>query len=820
MNDEIGDDFIDELTKDRKFSIDERYDFRVPKAKEIVSQHKTTQLGTPPSSEIAAESGDDPLIGKVVGNYKVIRELGRGGFGTVYEALDVKLDRPAALKFLRFPLDPEYRSLFVREAKVIANLSKHPSIVQIYAWGEHQGAYYFALEFLDESAERLVEQSPEGVPVPKALKIVADCAEGLHFAHEQGILHRDIKPANILIDRKTGHAKLCDFGLARFQSMGSGTHTSRVAGSPPYMSPEQVDSGNLSGRTDVYALGVTLYELLSGRLPIEGATHSEIIAKILAKKTVPLDERRPDLPGPIIDIVRRATAHNPDDRFRNADEMLHAIVAVLKRIDSSGSAKIESGRRQPASRGRIARIAAAVLLAAGLAYAAVAIALRDRSAGPASDGRDWPVAVAAARDDIETGNYRSAKERLEEILRTNPSDDIARFALGYAQLLSGELDAAVGSFSGVQATDLREEGMAAVAHEREGAAARAALEKAVQKIPHGYPGLLLASLDVVDQKYPEALARLEEVERANLWFNWQERDYLRMLGRVKLSLEDLDGARATFAMLPEGDAVASGYLALMERQRRIEQREELTKQIDDMVKIYESLDPSERGDRWTSRPFAMSVKSEGKPTPTAVLAHLSELLPLGLLNTVSSFQDPPLRLVDRELLDEFLAEQRLSQLSSDDERLVLMSIVGARLGATIEYKVIGGQDNVFVTVYDNERTTQVLKAAIPYTTFDTPDMIANQILVPLANRLRMDYPIQARLSSDGTTAKINVGSRVAVTPGMEFDIRLTSNAAPQPDMKVVATGQIGDGETIVDLVGFTADKLSGNQFYVREMQTE
>ncbi len=179
------------------------------------------------------------MIGQTIGNYEVVTRLGRGGFGTVYKARDKKLQRFAALKFLRFPLDSEYRKLFAREAQVIANLGKHPSIVQIYSWGEHQGSHYFALEFLDSSAEGLMEKSADPLPVKRALEITAQCADALHFAHEQGVLHRDVKPANILIDAKSGQAKMCDFGLAKIQTLGAGTSTTTIAGSPPTWPPSK-----------------------------------------------------------------------------------------------------------------------------------------------------------------------------------------------------------------------------------------------------------------------------------------------------------------------------------------------------------------------------------------------------------------------------------------------------------------------------------------------------------------------------------------------------------------------------------------------------
>ena len=192
MSEESSEDHIKDSAGVERFSIDERFDFRLPETARGDDMPVTDSEGPiEPEPTLAGRVPDstdevDPLLGMTIGNYEIQRELGRGGFGTVYKALDIKLDRPAALKFLRFPLDRQHRELFVREAKVIANLSTHPSIVQIYAWGEFRGSYYFALEYLDMSAEKLLNTTPGAVPVAKALRIVSSCASGLQYAHDHG----------------------------------------------------------------------------------------------------------------------------------------------------------------------------------------------------------------------------------------------------------------------------------------------------------------------------------------------------------------------------------------------------------------------------------------------------------------------------------------------------------------------------------------------------------------------------------------------------------------------------------------------------------
>ena len=163
-------------------------------------------LGERPDSRkpVAGPDIRDPLLGADVGSYKIIELLGAGGFGKVYKARDKTLGREVAIKFLHSTVDFKRRALFQREAKAIAALSKHPNIVAIHQWGEHEGQNYFVLEFVESSAEKLLEEHQEGLPVAMALRIAAECAEALSESHKNKIMHRDIKPANILIEPSNG----------------------------------------------------------------------------------------------------------------------------------------------------------------------------------------------------------------------------------------------------------------------------------------------------------------------------------------------------------------------------------------------------------------------------------------------------------------------------------------------------------------------------------------------------------------------------------------------------------------------------------------
>lgn len=278
---------------------------------------------------VIAPSGSDALIGRVIGNYKVTDVLGKGGFGAVYKATDTKLGRTVALKFLRQTDETFHAELFEREARALGALSKHGNIVQIHAWDEYNGANFFVLEYMSSSVADEVKNHPDGMPIDKALKIIAECADALSFAHEAEILHRDIKAQNILLEERDGTAKIADFGLARICGTSNHTIEGQAIGSPVYMAPEQARGHKLTHLCDIYSLGVTLYELLSGKPSVSGSSILEVLEKVRNNDRVPLRTMKPGLPDAVYAIVDRATAPEPANRYQSAADM----AADLRRVD-------------------------------------------------------------------------------------------------------------------------------------------------------------------------------------------------------------------------------------------------------------------------------------------------------------------------------------------------------------------------------------------------------------------------------------------------------------------------------------------------------
>ena len=268
----------------------------------------------------------DLLLGerpRILGRYELLRELGQGAMGVVYRARDPVLDRIVAIKTINLTLPKdelaEYEGRFYQEARAAGGLN-HPNIVIIYDIGKSERVAYMAMEMLEGEELRSVMAHKEALPLPLALDIACQVAEGLAYAHERHVIHRDIKPANIMIVRD-GLVKITDFGIARMRTNEVKTMTGMILGSPKYMSPEQVAGRPLDQRSDIFSLGVVLYEMLTGEAPFAADSVHGIMYQVLNRSPQPPSARNPQLPAMIDLIVAKATSKNPDQRYDNAQDM-------------------------------------------------------------------------------------------------------------------------------------------------------------------------------------------------------------------------------------------------------------------------------------------------------------------------------------------------------------------------------------------------------------------------------------------------------------------------------------------------------------------
>src|SRR6185436_18564329 len=262
----------------------------------------------------------DTLINTLFdGRYRILRKLGTGGMANVYLAEDEVLGRRVAIKILndRHAGDEQFVERFRREAKNAAGLS-HPNTVSIYDRGEAEGTYYIAMEYLSGKSlkELILERGP--APVSVAVDYARQILAALRFAHRNGLVHRDIKPHNVLVDGE-GHLKVTDFGIAR-AGASQMTEEGSIIGTAQYLSPEQARGTQVDQTSDLYSLGIVLYELLTGTLPYTGDTPVEIAMKHLSATPEPVSAKRPDVPGSMDNVVLRALAKDPSQRYQNADE--------------------------------------------------------------------------------------------------------------------------------------------------------------------------------------------------------------------------------------------------------------------------------------------------------------------------------------------------------------------------------------------------------------------------------------------------------------------------------------------------------------------
>lgn len=376
---------------------------------------------SPPWDGASTESleGDTPRglsRPRVFGDFEIVREIGRGGMGVVYEARQVSLDRPVALKVLHrgLGLTDSAIARFQREAHAAARLN-HPNIVPIYGQGELEASYYYAMELIDGvSIDRLLAPQPAdgepdepgaggasvGEPADDSLaalrtawsstskprawyqqisRMLAEVADALHYAHLNGVVHRDIKPHNLIVSRG-GRICVTDFGLARVSEEPGMTLSGELVGSPLYMSPEQI-SGGRAGTTpqsDIYSLGVTLYQILAGRPPFLGRARDQVITQIMSREPVPPRRINPEVPIDLETICLKATSKDPRRRYADAGAMADDLArfAEGQRIRARRAGYLGRVRRFVARHAAVVGFTAAVLVLA-LVVASLGWSLRE-----------------------------------------------------------------------------------------------------------------------------------------------------------------------------------------------------------------------------------------------------------------------------------------------------------------------------------------------------------------------------------------------------------------------------------------------------------
>jgi serine/threonine-protein kinase len=294
--------------------------------------------GVPAAAPAAAGGATAAVELKRLGRYQLEREIGRGAMGIVYLGRDTAINRMVAIKAI--PLASEFsdaelveaRSRFFREAETAGRLN-HPNIVTIYDVGEERGLAYIAMEYLKGRHLSDYAKSDRLMEPRKVLDVIGRTADALGFAHKQQVVHRDIKPANLMYDPSTDTLKITDFGIARLSGAGS-TRTGIVLGTPSFMSPEQLEGRTVTGHSDLFSLGVSLFQLLTGQLPFTADSMTGLMQQIAEAPHPPLRAFRPDLPACVESVIDRALAKNPDARYDSGAHMAAALEDCRSRIPS------------------------------------------------------------------------------------------------------------------------------------------------------------------------------------------------------------------------------------------------------------------------------------------------------------------------------------------------------------------------------------------------------------------------------------------------------------------------------------------------------
>jgi tetratricopeptide (TPR) repeat protein len=735
----------------------------------------------------SVSADDDRIVGTTIENFVVESVLGEGGFGRVYKAHDIKLGRTVALKFLTRTFHSRSVDLFKREAKALAALSKHANIVTIYSWGEYHNSFYIALEYVPTDLSKLIDRCPQGVPLSQALDLAEQCSDAIAFAHSHGILHRDIKPQNILLDQADRVAKIADFGLTSILGAADKSVTREAMGTPPYMSPEQANEQGADGRSDVFSLGVTLYEMLCGDRPFGGGSAREIMERVRRCEYVPLRKRSRDIPPSVAAIVERAMNRDPEQRFPGAADMRDAIREARQKLDINARPPTTLPRHQTVDVkvvfARHRKLFAGIAAAAALTLVTGMLALMP---GMVSE------ALAEGNDALEDARFQEAEEAFRDVLETNPGAAEAYYGLGYALLYQGKIDEAREAFGEIENRRWREEGLLAVAR-----AAGEELTEPDLNLATAYAKLLWALSGANETSLRDTLRNLKSRGKDDFLFRWQYDELLQALGRTLLAYDAAGNAFPSEAMSflqtlqesrwPRRKQFANSYMELANMRILVEQndrRSDLLEEIRQLQAQDEQKTASgteaDPFDGWTSRPVTFYIMpSKLVPSrmgyPGVRGQELAYDFPEYLTDELAGAGFIP---VENQRLIRILEEHQLA-LSQDSvtRNLELGRLMGARFIVQCAFETRpGGQESVraYISSTESRRALRPDTVELPFN--PDPGLIAAKLKDEILAEFRDKYRLQGKLAkrADGSVF-INVGEEAGVTLSDTFRI------SPEPN---------------------------------------
>ncbi|MBA3436390.1 MAG: serine/threonine protein kinase [Thermoleophilaceae bacterium] len=337
---------------------------------------------------------------EVAGRYRVDGRLGAGGMSTVFLAMDSVLERPVAVKLLAEHLaeDEDFVARFRREALAAARL-QHPNIVQVFDSGEDPGSHrhYIVMEYVQGPSGADLLRDHEQLEIPDAVAIVRDACHGLAYAHRAGVVHRDVKPGNLLLADETGTTKLADFGIAKAAEQTRITQVGSVLGTAAYLSPEQARGDEAGPPSDIYSLGVCAYQFLTGRLPHEYSSLTELALKQQQNPVEPITVHRPEVPPALDRVIRVCLERDPADRYTSTIEMAQALDAGAQGEDTEATLRLVAGAGALADEGGTRALGEATAATQALRTRRTTTAGPVRAPLPARTGRNQPARAAESR---------------------------------------------------------------------------------------------------------------------------------------------------------------------------------------------------------------------------------------------------------------------------------------------------------------------------------------------------------------------------------------------------------------------------------------
>ncbi len=534
------------------------------------------------------------MIGKSISHYKILEKLGEGGMGVVYKAQDLKLDRLVALKFLppHLASDEQDKERFIHEAKAASSLD-HPNICTVYEIGETpDGQLFIAMAYYKGETLQQKIRPPLHPPLPRgetggsrsplplddAITYAIQTAEGLQAAHKKGITHRDIKSSNVMVTAEE-QIKIMDFGLAKTTGATMVTKTGATVGTVPYMSPEQARGEKVDHRTDIWSLGVVMYETISGRLPFPGEYEQAMVFRILNEEAEPLTSLRSNVPIELERIVRKTMAKSPGERYQHIEDLLVDLRAFRNKLLTSGhagrmSTAISPSRKKPFVYGAI--VVVALLLAAGSIYL-----LKYAKGTDAQDvGNSPSVSVPA------TGGTK----RLAVLPFANIRGDAETDFLGFALA-----DQVIGSLTYLKSLLVRPSSAVRPYQYQTVDAVKAAHDLQVEFILTGHylkeAEVVRLNLELVDVRANEMIWREHIEVRYNNIFELQNIVEARVIDglRVYFSPDERGRQRAD---IPRNPAAYDSYLRAIAYPRTVQGDETAVKYLENSIRLDSTFAPA------------------------------------------------------------------------------------------------------------------------------------------------------------------------------------------------------------------------------------